>query len=180
MNKYVKKLLTFSIAILIIGIISYRIYPNPYKDWVKQVAAHYEVDPLLIYAIIQTESRFKEDALSHSGAKGLMQIMNITGQWGADENNLENFTTDDLFNPFINIQIGTWYISRLINQYNGNLDVALAAYNAGSGNVAKWRANTNYSADGTTLHTIPFKETEQYISRVNFHYKVYKILYPNY
>ncbi len=170
-----KKLTLMAIlGILMFGIVNvvYTVYPMPYADIVVEMADKYGVDYLLVYAIIQTESRFREDALSPSGAKGLMQIMDITGKWGADEIGI----SDNLFDPRTNIEIGTWYIAKLINQYN-DIDMALMAYNAGSGNVAKWLGDTRYSSDGKTVHTIPFKETDDYIDRVNFHRQMYEWLY---
>ncbi|ONI40187.1 lytic transglycosylase [Candidatus Epulonipiscium fishelsonii] len=173
-----KKYLMSTIIFVVLGIvIAFKIYPTPYREWVDYISNYYEVDPLLVYAIIQTESGFDKNAISRSGAKGLMQIMDRTGQWGAEHCGYEYFTPKMLFEPDKNIHIGTWYISRLIKQYGGNLDTALIAYNAGSGNVAKWRANTLYSKDGKTIDYIPFKETKEYVKKVKFHYKIYKLLY---
>lgn len=176
-----KRVLKFIVGLLVvvgIGISSlYMIYARPYKDIVYVKSSKYGVDPLLIYSIMKAESKFDSQAISPSGAKGLMQIMNKTGTWGAEVCGISNFAPDQLFNPEINIEIGTWYIAKLLSQYEGNIDTALAAYNAGSGNVAKWKANTAYSLDGKTIHRIPFKETDNYIKRVNFNYWVYKLLY---
>ncbi|OON96881.1 MAG: lytic transglycosylase [Candidatus Epulonipiscium fishelsonii] len=174
MKKYFISTIIF---VLLSFAIAFKIYPTPYREWVDYVSAYYEVDPLFVYAIIQTESNFDKNALSRSGAKGLMQIMDKTGKWGAEECGYENFKPHMLFDPETNIHIGTWYISKLIRQYEGNLDTALIAYNAGSGNVAKWKANTKYSKDGKTIKNIPFKETEEYVKKVQIHYKIYKLLY---
>ncbi|MGL6174266.1 MAG: lytic transglycosylase domain-containing protein [Cellulosilyticaceae bacterium] len=154
-------------------------YPRLYREQVEVMSKKYEVDPLFIYAIIKTESKFNTSAISRSGAKGLMQIMDGTGQWGAEMCEIQDYTTEKLFDPWINIQIGCWYISKLLDQYQGNIDLALAAYNAGSGNVARWRANTNYSSDGKNIHTIPFKETDNYLKRVKKNYILYKELYAD-
>lgn len=177
----VKSVLKFIVGVLIAVVLGigglYTIYARPYKEIVYTKSNKYGVDPLLIYAIMRAESKFDSQAISPSGAKGLMQIMNKTGTWGAEVCGISNFAPDQLFNPEINIEIGTWYIAKLIGQYEGEIDTALAAYNAGSGNVAKWKANTAYSYDGKTIHKIPFKETDNYIKRVNFNYWVYKLLY---
>ncbi|WP_010165849.1 lytic transglycosylase domain-containing protein [Candidatus Epulonipiscium viviparus] len=169
------------LLVLILGLsgiyIAYKIYPRPYLSYVEELSELYGLDELFIYAIIQTETHFDPNAVSRSGARGLMQIMEPTGLWAATELKIENYTADDLFDPYINMQIGTWYISRLIRNYDNNIDLALAAYNGGSGNVAKWLNNTQYSHDGQTLHTIPFKETHNYVIKVNFHYFVYRVLY---
>ncbi len=166
-------LVIFSVSV--IGI--YRLYPKAYQAIVYHYANQYEVDPLLVYAIIRTESRYNANAVSRSGAKGLMQIMDRTGAWGAKQIQMDNYSHDILFKPEVNVQIGCWYISKLLEQYQGDLETALAAYNAGTGNVAKWRSDTRYSSDGQRIDHIPFKETELYVERVLFHYKVYKCLY---
>ncbi|ONI43363.1 lytic transglycosylase [Candidatus Epulonipiscioides gigas] len=167
---------------LLVGIISaiftaYKLYPRPHFEYVKDVANLYDLDPLLIYSIIQTETHFDHLAVSRSGASGFMQIMEPTGRWIATELEIEDYEKKDLFNPYINIRMGSWYIARLIKNYKGNLNTALMAYNAGSGNVAKWLGDTRYSNDGKIIHTIPFKETKEYVEKVNFHYFVYDFLY---
>lgn len=155
----------------------YHVYPREYKELVFKYAEEYKVDPLLIYAVIKVESKYNTNAVSKSGAKGLMQIMDKTGAWGAEQVAIEGYTHDVLFKPEINLQIGCWYIAKLMRQYDGNLDTALAAYNAGTGNIAKWRQNVKYSSDGKTLHNIPFKETRLYVTKVKWHYRVYQFLY---
>ncbi|OON93691.1 MAG: lytic transglycosylase [Candidatus Epulonipiscioides saccharophilum] len=157
--------------------IAYTLYPRPYYSYIKEIAKTYNINELFIYSIIQTESHFNANAISRSGARGCMQIMEKTGYWIAQELQIEDYEHSDLFNPYINIHIGSWYISRLIQNYQGNVNLALAAYNGGSGNVSKWLKDTRYSHDGRTLHTIPFAETRNYITKVNFHYLIYKILY---
>ncbi len=179
MKKIVKiKLITkiiICIGLIVIGV--YSLYPQKYKEIVYKYAKEYEVDPLLIYAIMKTESKYDPHAISRSGAKGLMQIMDKTGAWGAEQIAIRNYSHEVLFKPHVNIQIGCWYMSKLIRQYDDNVDLALAAYNAGTGNIAKWRRNPEYSQDGKSLDVIPFKETSLYVKRVNLHYKFYKFLY---
>lgn len=167
-------------GVLILGVLIgslFVMYRRPYHEVVRTYSDQYGVDELLIYAVMKTESGHDPMAISKSGAKGLMQIMNRTGNWGAEVCKILDYSSDRLFEPDINIQIGTWYLAKLMKQYNGNLQLVLAAYNAGTGNVAKWRSNTLYSSDGYTLHTIPFKETQKYIQRVNLHYTIYRMLY---
>ena len=167
--------LIIAIGIFLVGLYSF--YPRSYKELVYKYAQIYELDPFLVYAVMKTESKHNPHAISRSGAKGLMQIMDRTGAWGAQESSIENYTHEGLFNPEVNIQVGCWYLARLIKQYDNQLELALAAYNAGTGNVAKWRSNPAYSRDGITLESIPFKETKLYIKRVKRHYKFYQFLY---
>lgn len=175
--KYLKHMISLMIIGSLLLALAYVIYPRPYKESVLRASEKYQVDPLLIYAVMKTESKFNANALSCKGAKGLMQIMDKTGAWGAELMGIEIYSHDKLFEPDMNIQMGTWYIARLMRQYEGDLSTVLAAYNAGAGNVAKWQQNSNYSHDGRTIHKIPFKETNGYVKKVNLHYKVYKWLY---
>ena len=130
----------------------------------------------MVYAVIFTESHFEERAVSTKNAKGLMQIGEGTGAWGADILRLEGYTKESLFVPHINIQIGCWYLERLEKQF-GITETALAAYNAGSGNVSRWLENPNYSQDGKTLQQIPYGETKRYVKKVMTVQKIYQWLY---
>lgn len=176
-KKIIKVIASLCVLTSLIVASAYLLYPREYRQVVSEVSENYGLDPLFVYAIIRTESKFDAQAISRSGAKGLMQIMDTTGNWGAELCDIKNYSSDKLFDPRINIQIGCWYIDKLIKQYDGNIEMALAAYNAGSGNVAKWRSNTAYSSDGKTIHTIPFRETDNYVKRVKFVYAIYKLLY---
>ncbi len=136
----------------------------------------YDVDPYLVCAIIHTESKFKQYAVSSKGASGYMQLMEKTAEWGASEIGIDNYSFDKIFEADINIQIGVWYINSLSRQFK-NIDVVIASYNGGSGNVTKWLNDEKYSLDNESLYEIPFEETKEYVERVNFAYKVYKTLY---
>lgn len=175
MYKYSRLFVLIGIGLCVI--VCYQLYPRQYKELVYHYANQYQVDPLLIYAMMRVESRSNPNAISRSGAKGLMQIMDKTGAWGAEQIAIQDYTHDRLFKPEVNLHIGCWYFSKLMKQYNDNIDLALAAYNAGSGNIAKWRKNPIYSKDGKSLDVIPFKETNLYIKRVKRDYKIYQILY---
>ena len=153
------------------------VFPTKYKEQVMASANRHNVDPLLIFSIIKAESKFNSDALSRRGAKGLMQIMDKTGQWAASELGMPEFTPDQLFDPTTNIEMGCWYVARLMKQYEGDIPTLLAAYNAGTGNVYKWRNNKDYSLDGMTIDYIPFGETRRYIEKVGQNLKCYQYLY---
>lgn len=176
-----KKLKRFVIRILFLiaavaGVLYYN-YPKVYEQEVYTYAKEFNLDPLLVYSVMKVESNFNTDAISYKGAKGLLQIMDSTGAWGSECLKMTDYDHDQLFVPEVNIRIGCWYLSKLINQYDGDINKALAAYNAGSGNVAKWMNNSEYSRDGKTLSYIPFKETRTYINKVNFHHKMYTLIY---
>ena len=151
-----------------------RVFPMRYCEIIEHYADVYDLPPELIYAIIRAESSFNRYAVSHAGASGLMQIMEPTGNWAAQQMGLSDFDYGRIFEPEINIRIGAWYISRLIGQFGGNLDTALAAYNAGSGNVSRWLLEQE-STDHSLSH-IPFLETRNYVERVNFYQNVYRVL----
>jgi soluble lytic murein transglycosylase len=128
-------------------------------------------------AVIYVESNFDANACSYKGAIGLMQIMPQTGEWAAQRLKIKDFTSEKLYNPNMNIKIGCWYLNNLQSQFNGDLDLVLAAYNGGSGNVRKWLKNKEYSSDGKTISYIPFKETREYVQKVKKAYKKYRSLY---
>ena len=92
---------------------------------------------------------------------------------------LENYEKEDLFDPKLNIEIGTWYLEKLEREFDGDWDNILAAYNGGSGNVNKWLKDEEYSKDGKTLDKIPFKETENYVKKVKADYDSYKKIYES-
>jgi len=185
-RKKKKKLLGFVLflAIVFTGIIfamSYvpkLMYPAKYTDLIKRYSQKYGLDPYLVLAIIKAESDFKPNAISRKNARGLMQITEKTGKWGAEQLNLGNYTNDALYDPEINISIGCWYLSVLYKEF-GETELVIAAYNGGSGNVSKWLKDKSLSPDGKTLDKIPFRETEQYIKKVKNNYSVYKELYEN-
>ena len=150
-------------------------YPLKYIDIIENNCQKYQLEPDLVCAVIHAESKFNNAARSRKGASGLMQIMESTADWAAEEIGLENFTYDQIFEPEINIQIGCWLLNRLEKQF-GSIEQAVCAYNAGSGNVSKWLDNPRYSRDGKHLDVIPFPETENYIKRVRFNQTVYDVI----
>lgn len=153
------------------------IYPFPYRESITHQAITNGVDPFLMVALIKTESNFNPDATSKVGARGLLQIMPDTGQWIAQQMNLMDFTTDKLYNPETSIKMGSWYLANLYKEFQGNRVLALAAYNAGRGNVKEWLENQHWTGEEHTIDQIPFPETRYYIRKVTLNYKIYKFLY---
>lgn len=181
--RYRKLLAFFLIIIIVLALLSSlkwvgrTLYPIKYKEQIATYSAKYDIDPFLVAAIIRVESKYNKEAISHKEARGLMQISPITGKWGAGEIGILEYRDDLLYDPDINVEIGCWYINKLNVQFNNNLELVLAAYNGGSGNVAKWLKNSSYSDDGRSLKYIPFKETELYLKKVLKSYDIYKKLY---
>lgn len=183
LKKY-KRLVVVIVVVMTIGIILNNtnlllkiIYPMKYSQIIDKYATEYDLDPYFIAAIIRTESKFDEKAKSHKNARGLMQIASITGKWASEELGIENYNEEILFTPDVNIKIGCWYLNKLKKEFDCNLQLILAAYNGGSGNVKKWLKDPKYSEDGVSLKDIPFVETKEYIEKVIKTYKVYKIIY---
>lgn len=142
-------------------------YPLRYAEIVERWAQDRSLNPHLIAAVIRAESRFRPRVVSRAGAIGLMQIMPATGEWIAAQVGKEGFQVADLYDPEINIRLGTWYLRHLLNRFI-EVDLALAAYNAGSTNLIRWQAG-----EGTI-----FPETAAYIVRVNRGWVWYRLLYP--
>ena len=178
---YKKSILILSVIIILGGTIYLEggrikalLYPRKYYVYVEKYADEYNLDENLVYSIIKAESKFDENAVSRRGAKGLMQIADITRDWAIEE--LELNDDIDIYDPETNIRIGCWYLNTLYKEF-GKTDLVIAAYNGGSGNVKKWLSDEEYSKDGENLHIIPFSETDKYLKKVNKFYVQYKMLY---
>jgi len=156
------------------------IFPYHYRDIVKTCSAENDLDEFLLAAVIKTESNFKNNAKSNPGAIGLMQLMPETAQWVATERFGEECSLDELESPETNIQYGSWYLGRLLKDFHGNKVLALAAYNAGHGNVESWMEEFGWDYDFNDISAIPFKETEMYVKGVLRNEKKYKELYSQY
>ena len=152
-------------------------FPVKYAEYINQYAVRYAVDPYLVMGIIKTESNFDETAVSHKNASGLMQIIEPTALWLAEKMELSDFTYEDITTPALNIEMGCYYMAYLLDLYDGNTETALAAYNAGAGNVNNWLADSTCSTDGKNLCYIPFPETRRYVNRVVVNRNIYTFLY---
>lgn len=152
-----------------------KVYKLEYTEYVKKYANEYNVDEYLIYAIIKAESNFEPNAESHRGAKGLMQLMYSTAEDISKRIGIE-LNEDNILEPDINIKLGTKYISMLIQKYN-NINLALAAYNAGSGNVDGWIEKGTLKSDGSDIENVPFTETNNYVRKILRDYEIYKNIY---
>lgn len=184
--KFIRKIfctLIFLVALIIaIGvgsryIVKEKFFPYKYKEYVDTYSAQYSLDPLFVLAVIKTESKFDDNAHSHKNAVGLMQITVETGEWAAKEMGYSTFSKDDLYDEEYNIRMGCWYLRRLNDIFDKDLDLTIAAYNAGPTNVQTWLDNEKYSSDGKSIDYIPFGETKKYVDKVNTYYYVYQYLY---
>ena len=164
--------LVFGIAFLIyLAVPKYfadEVYPLKYENWIIQYSKKYNIDPALLAAVILQESRFNPKATSSKGAKGLMQFMPSTGATMAKETG--HWPNYDLYDPETSIEFGAAHIRDMMVKYNNNLDAALAAYNAGTGNADLWVSKG-------ILDKIPIKETRNYVVKIKNYQTVYASMY---
>lgn len=153
-------------------------YPLKYTEYVDGAAAANGVDPLLIYAVIRTESGFDPSAESNVGARGLMQITEVTFDWIKSKIAPgEDLTFDDLYDPAVNIRFGVYYISACLERYHGDVSTAAAAYHSGWGTVDALLQKEEHSADGITLQGFPYNQMHHYVEKITVCYAVYQNLY---
>jgi len=155
------------------------LFPKLYGDIVSSYAAKNNLDPNLIFGLIRQESAFNEMALSSANARGLMQILPSTGRMISRKAGVASFNTKMLYRADANIPIGTYYLNSLLKSYNGKVELALAAYNAGNSRVDRWLKTFGTSDMSEFVECIPFSETRDYIKRVFTNKAHYALLYPD-
>lgn len=152
-------------------------YPYNYREIIEANAAEFGVDPLLVAAVIRVESKFNREAVSSRGALGLMQVMPATARWIAPQIGLPELTEAQIMDPAINIRLGTWYLANLSSEFDGRLDIIIAAYNAGRGQVNQWLGEQIWSGSFADRANIPFPETRHFLFKVRASYDRYRALY---
>ena len=176
------KKITIIIIIIVIGLLLLRmqilpkIYSQKYSEYVEKYAEENNLDPLLVYSIIKAESNFKKDAKSNSDAIGLMQVMPSTAREIGENLGIEEINEEILYEPELNIQIGTKYFRNLLDKYN-NYNLAIIAYNAGMGNLDKWIEEGIIDKQGENIENIPFSETKNYVKKILQNYEIYQEIY---
>lgn len=153
-----------------------RAYPLEYQPMIERYAQANQLDPMVVAALIRNESHFDPDALSKQGARGLMQIMPETGAWIAGQMQIP-YSDEQLWDPNYNIKLGSWYLNNLSHEFDGDLVLALASYNAGRSNVRKWLDEDRWTGEHATLRQIPFAETRAYVAKVLRDVEVYRWIY---
>src|SRR5215203_2060956 len=152
--------------------------PLRHDDIIRQQAEDKGLDASLIAGVILTESHFR-DQTSHAGAKGLMQLMPETADYIAEKSGGTAFVQGDLATPQVNIAYGSWYLRHLLDKYDGRVALALAAYNAGQGNVDEWLADVGARGEQfRAADHIPFPETRDYVKKVLAAREEYRRTYP--
>ena len=142
------------------------LYPEPWWATIKEESEKKNLDPYFVASLIRQESEFNPGAISHANAYGLMQLLPSVGREMAREEGLGHFEVNQLLDPVVNIKLGTRYLSKLINHFDGVAEYTLAAYNAGAERVADWRANGPYHGIDEFVESIPFTETREYVQAI--------------
>ena len=154
-----------------------QVYPAAFGDLIMEQAQRYDIDPLLLLAIVRQESSFDPRAQSGAQARGLTQIVPPTARDIADRlGRADAFVLRDLYKPSVSLEFGAWFLSRLLFEHQGRLLPALAAYDAGGGNVARWLSRFGDDPD-VLVEEVPFAETQTYLRAVYANYLEYKLLY---
>ena len=153
-------------------------YKKEYSEYVERYSQEYDVDANLVYAVIKAESNFKSDAISGKNAIGLMQLMESTATEISKKIDLQcksEELKEKLLEPETNINVGTKYLSMLLQKYE-NIELAVTAYNAGIGTVDNWVEKGIIKSDGSDIENIPYKETNNYVRKILRDYKIYSKL----
>ncbi|MBO4441660.1 transglycosylase SLT domain-containing protein [bacterium] len=150
------------------------IYPTPFFDEILEYSGEFNIPPQLVYSIMRAETHYGKLLFSAAGAMGLMQIMpktfgKIKAQSGMD--------ISDPLDPRENIRAGAWYLSRLLQRFDGNLFLAVAAYNAGPHKVSEWLKKYGKSDGYVFIELIPYAETRDYVKKVLRFFSIYSYLY---
>lgn len=152
------------------------VHPFPHRELVEREARRHGLDPFLVAGLIRQESWFNPRAVSPAGAVGLMQVMPRTGRGLARGAGIRNFEPGMLHDPATNVRLGTRFLAAQLRRYR-TLTEAFAAYNAGSGRVARWRSFPEYRDEDLFVERIPFEETREYVKRLRLYAHVYRMLY---
>jgi len=153
------------------------LFPRPYWDPLRRYSEENGLDPYLVASLIRQESEFNPSAISHANAYGLMQLLPKTGKGEARKEGLHHYNTDSLLDPTTNIELGTHYFRQMIDHFGGQVEYALAAYNAGEDRVEDWRTSGNFRDVEEFVESIPFTETREYVEAILRNAEVYKKVY---
>ena len=153
------------------------LYPLGWEKSLRARAARHKLDPYLVAALIRQESEFNPSARSHAGALGLMQIMPGTGKQLFRRLGIPNYSSRKLTQPDISLRLGTFHLKNVLDSFQGNLEYALAGYNAGERRIDDWRLLGKFDDPGEFAETIPFSETRGYVQSVIRNRDMYRRLY---
>jgi soluble lytic murein transglycosylase len=153
------------------------LFPRPFWEELKRDSAANRLDPHLVASLIRQESEFNPAAISRANAMGLMQLLPTVGKGMAKEMKIRHFSSDQLLVADTNLRLGTRYFRHIVDHYDGQVEYALAAYNAGEDRVSDWRRNGNFADVEEFVESIPFTETRDYVQAIMRNAVIYKLLY---
>ena len=154
-------------------------FPWPYRSEIYMYAKERGIDEFLLAGLIRQESEFEARIVSYAGARGLTQIMPYTGRELARRVGVRGYSTPMLFQPRLNLRLGTFYFKELLNSLDGSVEQALASYNGGRANVVKWRDWAQFREVAEWVETIPLNQTRDYIQIILRNAEIYRRLYAN-
>lgn len=155
------------------------LFPRPWWSDVQRYSENNGLDPYLVASLIRQESEFNPGAVSRANAYGLMQLLPATGRKVAKAAGVRRYSSSSLLDPHANLQLGTRYFRDMIDEFGGQVEYALAAYNAGPHRVTDWRSNGEYRDIQEFVESIPFTETREYVQAIVRNAAIYKRLYGN-
>ena len=151
---------------------------HQYDELIRSTAAQHRIDPMLVKAVIWSESRFDPQKFGGAGERGLMQITEIAAKEWAENNQIEGFRVEELFDPKVNVQAGTWYLARAMQHWKKQSDpvpFALAEYNAGASRAQRWAGGDDVLVPPNTFrNNIDFPGTRKYVETVMARRDFYK------
>ena len=154
------------------------LFPQPYWAYLVEQSQRNGLDPYLVASLIRQESEFNPNAVSHANAYGLMQLLPSVGKTLAKQQGLKPFDAGRLLDPRVNLQLGTANLRQVLNRYGGQVEYALAAYNAGDTPVRQWMASGEYKDVPEFVESIPYTETREYVEAILRNRELYRALYP--
>lgn len=168
----------FALPISKVPLVYWKIlFPRPFWEELSSNARKNDLDPYLVASLIRQESEFNPGAVSHANAYGLMQLLPSVGKSLARRQGIKNLGTTQLLNPSTNLQLGTYNLRLVIDRYNGQLEYALASYNAGDVPVRQWISAGEYKDIAEYVESIPYTETREYVQAILRNQQIYREVY---
>jgi soluble lytic murein transglycosylase len=153
------------------------LFPRPFWQELTRDAAANQLDPHIVASLIRQESEFNPSAISTANAMGLMQLLPSVGKGLAKQMKIKHFSPDELLVADTNLRLGTRYFRQMVDHFGGQVEYALAAYNAGEDRVDDWRKNGNFADVEEFVESIPFTQTREYVQAIMRNAVIYKLLY---
>jgi soluble lytic murein transglycosylase len=153
------------------------VFPRPYWAQLESDSKANGLDPYLVTALIRQESEFNPEAVSRANAYGLMQLLPSVGKSLSKKDGDRHFKTSELLDPSVNLKLGTQDLRKSIDRYNGQVEYALAAYNAGDAPVHQWMSTNNYKDIPEWVESIPYTETREYVEGIVRNRVLYHSIY---